>query len=568
MSSTTPENGGKKPKILVIDDTAINLTLIAGILAGDYQLTTVTSGEQGIASLKIHPYDLILLDIMMPVMDGFETLKQLKQLPYFATTPVVFLTALEDSTSEHYGLQLGADDYIIKPFKKELVKLRIRNLLRRAQLQNELELALASAHLGLWDWYLDGNRIAFDHGHGDHLDVPDKQSRPDGVPWQQICHPDSQVIRESALHNYLEGNVDVLDIDLELRNKQGEWVWINLFGKGMEYDDNGRLISLKGIYRNITRRKSLEDAVRRKEEQLRYVLEATEEGVWDWDVTTGIVSHNAAWCRILQLDEKYLVHQVSVFKNLIHPDDSGLVEQSLIACFGDTDTYACEYRMRLGQGDYAWMSDRGKVVQRAADGAPLRMVGAVRDISERKRAEAEIHQLAFYDPLTGLANRRLLLDRLQQVINQNQRKAEFGAIMFLDMDRFKLLNDTLGHDHGDMLLVEISRRLQECVRETDTVARMGGDEFVVLLRSLRGDSSSALAYAQRIGEKIRESLNRPYQLGSHTRTNTPSIGLTIFSGKPETSSAVLKRADEAMYEAKAAGRNCVRVARTEYLQDV
>lgn len=561
MNKPVPGSPQRLPRILVIDDTLINLTLINGILSHEYQVTGVTSGEQGIASLAAAPFDLILLDIMMPGMDGFETLKRLRVLPNFGSTPVIFLTALEDTESQHYGLQLGADDYIIKPFAKELVRLRIRNLLRRASLQNELELAMASAHLGMWTWHLDSQRVTFEHGRGEVLDVPEGRSCPEGVAWPSVCHPESGLIREAMLHAYLSGDTDAFDADLQLRNRRGEWVWINLYGKATRHDDDGRPLSLQGIYRNITRRKALEDAVRRKEEQLRYVLEATDEGVWDWEVRSGIVSHNPAWCRILGLDESFLVHSIDFYKQMVHREDAERVEHALIACFGQSDQYACEYRLQHVAGHYVWVADRGKVVDRASDGAPLRMVGAIRDISERKRSEAEIRQLAFHDTLTGLANRRLLIDRLQQAIQQYQRSGNHGALLFLDMDRFKQLNDTLGHDHGDMLLIEIARRLNACVRQSDTVSRLGGDEFVVLLHAIGNDREQAAQTAERIGGKMLAALNEPYQLGSHADYHsTPSIGVTVFAGRPDTPDSVLRRADQAMYEAKQAGRNCLRTA--------
>ena len=130
--------------------------------------------------------------------------------------------------------------------------------------------------------------------------------------------------------------------------------------------------------------------------------------------------------------------------------------------------------------------------------------------------------------------------------------------MFLDLDRFKEINDTLGHDVGDLLLIEVSRRLQSCVRETDTVARMGGDEFIVLLPSLASQADAALLTAKKVGAKILETLNEPYELGAHRCLSTPSIGLTVFAGDAQDVEAIFKRADTAMYQAKGAGRNSVR----------
>ena len=181
-----------------------------------------------------------------------------------------------------------------------------------------------------------------------------------------------------------------------------------------------------------------------------------------------------------------------------------------------------------------------------------RLAQARRALAESK---AEIEQLAFFDPLSGLPNRRLLMDRLQHALATSARSADFGALLFLDLDHFKTLNDTLGHNVGDLLLQEVALRLKACVREEDTVARLGGDEFVILLENLADRSHDAAAQARRIGEKILSKLNERYLLGTHDYRNTPSIGATLFGGANLTASDLLKQADIAMYQVKSLGRN-------------
>jgi len=180
----------------------------------------------------------------------------------------------------------------------------------------------------------------------------------------------------------------------------------------------------------------------------------------------------------------------------------------------------------------------------------------VRDITERRRMiEDEIKHLAFYDPLTGLANRAFLLERLRQALSASTRTRRQGALLFIDLDNFKLLNDTLGHDQGDHLLQQVAQRLVGCVRENDTVARFGGDEFVVMLEDLSNVIQQPAARAQNVGEKILAALNQPYLLGGQDYPITPSIGITLFINHRDTADELLKQADLAMYQAKAAGRN-------------
>jgi diguanylate cyclase (GGDEF)-like protein/PAS domain S-box-containing protein len=195
---------------------------------------------------------------------------------------------------------------------------------------------------------------------------------------------------------------------------------------------------------------------------------------------------------------------------------------------------------------------------RDQEGKLLYYVGISSDITKRKEAEAQIHQLAFYDSLTQLPNRRLLVERLQQAFSVGARSGQHGAVLFLDLDNFKTLNDTKGHDVGDMLLAEVARRLNGSVRDGDTVARLGGDEFVVILESLSSKEDEAAAQADMVAEKIRDMLSRPYQLGNHTHYSTPSIGVVLFRGHQQSLDDVLKYADTAMYQAKTAGRNTIR----------
>jgi len=188
------------------------------------------------------------------------------------------------------------------------------------------------------------------------------------------------------------------------------------------------------------------------------------------------------------------------------------------------------------------------------------MLGVERDITERKLMEHEVHQLAFYDALTKLPNRRLLMDRLGHALVSSHRSREFGALLILDLDHFKTLNDTQGHDVGDRLLVEVARRLSDNVRQEDTVCRLGGDEFVVMLEGLGQDEQQAANQAEMIAEKVRHALNQPYSLSRNQAKfhGTTSIGLTLFCGQDASVDVLLKQADVALYQAKDAGRNLVR----------
>jgi diguanylate cyclase (GGDEF)-like protein/PAS domain S-box-containing protein len=202
-----------------------------------------------------------------------------------------------------------------------------------------------------------------------------------------------------------------------------------------------------------------------------------------------------------------------------------------------------------------------------ANGVVTHYVGAHYDITERKQTEDQVRQLAFYDPLTQLPNRRLLNDRLSQTMAASKRSVRYSALMFLDLDNFKPLNDTHGHVVGDLLLIEVADRLKNCVREMDTVARFGGDEFVVILSDLNADKAESTSQAKTVAEKIRNTLSEPYLLtikhegkvdGTVKHHCTASIGVVMFINHEASQDDILKWADAAMYQAKEAGRNLIR----------
>jgi diguanylate cyclase (GGDEF)-like protein len=224
---------------------------------------------------------------------------------------------------------------------------------------------------------------------------------------------------------------------------------------------------------------------------------------------------------------------------------------------GKRDHYHIKKRYIANHGRIIWV-DISTAAIRGAGGNVANFVAVIQDITDRKAAEDEIEHLAFYDSLTQLPNRRLLQDRLNQVLISSARSGRQGALLFIDLDNFKDLNDTLGHDMGDMLLKQVTQRLESCIREGDTVARLGGDEFVVMLVDLSEQAMEAAAQTEAIGEKLLAALSQSYQLDKNTYRCTASIGVSLFSGNQRATEELMKQADIAMYQAKKAGRNALR----------
>ena len=310
------------------------------------------------------------------------------------------------------------------------------------------------------------------------------------------------------------------------------------------------------------RRQVLEQlAAAREDEQaaaadkIELALNGANLGLWEWHMAEDRRTVDGRAAAMLGYTEDQLNAGEIDWRGMVKADDIPGMEAALAAHLADSvRSFEAEYRMRHRAGHWIWVQSRGRVVERAADGKPLRMLGTRMDISARKLAEAEIAHLAFYDGLTNLPNRRLLLDRLHHAIAKAARGGLYGAVLFVDLDNFKSLNDTMGHDMGDRLLEMVAFRLTEVTRETDTVARLGGDEFVILLEDLDADQQQAMGNAAAVAGKVLETLSHDYTLDAHTLRSTPSIGVVLFGAEHHTINDLLRQADMAMYEAKAAGR--------------
>ncbi|MBI3901729.1 MAG: EAL domain-containing protein [Nitrosomonadales bacterium] len=320
---------------------------------------------------------------------------------------------------------------------------------------------------------------------------------------------------------------------------------------------NGMLISgsngqkyIWSIVEDITERKQIETDLR---------IAATS-----FEAQVGIIVTDAA-CIILRVNRAFTELSGYLANEIV-----GQTPRMFKSGRHDTAFYAAMWdsirRLGVWQGEIWDRRKNGEIYPKwmtitavkGNDGNTTHYVGTQIDITERKAAEDEIRYLAFFDPLTRLPNRRLLVDRLQQALANGSRNQKFGALLFIDLDNFKTLNDTFGHDKGDLLLQQVAQRLSACMREGDTVARLGGDEFVVLLEELGQKINEAAAQAEVVGEKVLSALNQSYLLDGQAYHGTPSIGVTLFGQQHESMDELMKQADLAMYQAKAAGRNTLR----------
>jgi diguanylate cyclase (GGDEF)-like protein/PAS domain S-box-containing protein len=334
------------------------------------------------------------------------------------------------------------------------------------------------------------------------------------------------------------------------------------------------------IAHDVTDLQRAHEVIEHRERSYAYAMAAAGEGIWDWDIPSGTVVHNGKWCELFGFDTSHLIHCIDEFVALLHEDDRETVEQALKAALaGEAPAYEHEHRMRRKDGSVFWVLDRGRVVERDDSGQPLRMAGSVTDITERKRVEqmllqtrdalaqsnamleqkvadrtaelaranSELTLLARRDALTGLPNRLAANERLHEEFARMKRSGTGYAVLMMDIDHFKAINDTHGHAVGDGVLRHTAELLKESIRESDFVARFGGEEFIAIL------PDTDLEGARRVAEKIRQTVDAVH--APVTGHITISIGLALADPAHRDVEQALRLADSRLYEAKRSGRN-------------
>ena len=337
--------------------------------------------------------------------------------------------------------------------------------------------------------------------------------------------------------------------ELQQRCKDGRLIWTEVLSNPIR-DSLGNICGYQGITRDITSRRLADEALR-----IAAIAFESQEGMYITNTKWEFLQVNKAFSEITGYCAKEAIgRKPDLLRSGIHDDFFYTEMTNRLSTNGAWQGEIWDKR-KNGETFPALLT---LTVVKDDAGHVSHYVGTFTDISSRKTAEEKIKSLAFYDPLTFLPNRRLLMDRLEQALAGGARHQRKGALLFVDLDNFKKLNDTLGHDKGDILLQQVAKRLITCTRDIDTVARFGGDEFVVMLEDLSEESIEAAMQAEVVGEKILSALNHGYQLAGIEHRSTPSIGITLFGETIEAIEEPLKRADLAMYQAKSAGRNTMR----------
>jgi diguanylate cyclase (GGDEF)-like protein/PAS domain S-box-containing protein len=415
--------------------------------------------------------------------------------------------------------------------------------------QRRLDLALENSAIALWDWDIANDKITFSETWATFMGVQPAQLTLSRTELCALREGEPRPEINDALMNMLKGITLGFRIEQPVRTNTDAVKWMLSQGKVIERDSTGKAIRAIGTTIDITDRKNYEEALRTNEEQFRLITENVSDLIAMVDVT-GKRIYNSPSYRALFGDD-VLVPGSNSFDQ-IHPDDRAAVINTFQASLKTGVGHRARFRFQLEDGSVRYIESQGSTI-RAANGEVDRVVIVSRDITDRLDSEERLKYLALYDHLTGLPNRVLLQERLQRAIERAAPVSALVAVLFLDLDDFKTINDSLGHAAGDLFLKTCADRIRSCLRESDTLARQGGDEFIIVLEDIETPEQANL-----IARRISDQLCQPQQLFTQEVAVSAAIGVSYYPLDGTTDEELLRNADAAMYQAKSEGKSSIR----------
>lgn len=550
------------PRILVADDEpTARMLMRAALQKAGYVVELAADGAEALERFRAQPCDMVMLDVEMPGLDGYAVCAALRREVGDAL-PVVIVTGMDDTASVERAYECGATDFIAKPINWALLGHRVKYLLRASEALNALHAAnvriaavLDALPDMLFEMDLDGRYLDYHSPREDLLAAPVEAFL--GKTVDEVLPPEAAAVcREALREAHHKGVSTGRRIQLELADGTFHFELSVARKRGEE----GNAPQFVVLSRDITGRIRTEAALQQSEALLHEAQALAHLGSWYIELPGNRLVWSPETYRIFGRDPGTPVTYED-FIGLVHPEDRAAVDAAWQAALGG-ETYHIEHRI-LARGNVRWVVEQADL-KIDAHGALIGGAGTVQDITERKEAERQTYRLAYFDSLTGLANRQSFQDRLGRDIERAMHKSGKLAVLFMDLDGFKAINDTMGHNTGDLILQWVADRLRTCVRPSDTLmriepedsevefARLGGDEFTAILPDIAHPDD-----ALRVAHRIREQMRRPFLLDGREVVLTASIGIAVYPDDGEDASSLLKHADTAMYHAKDRGRdNC------------
>jgi len=562
LDGAAPRAALTRASILLVDDRPENLLALEAILAPlGQELVQARSGPEALKRLLAHDFAVVLLDVQMPGMDGFQTAEYIKRRERTRHLPIIFLTAIsKDPQHVLQGYSSGAVDYLAKPFDPPVLRSKVAVFVdlhrkeRALQASEErFRTAFHGAPIGIGLLGLDGTWLQVNESLSRMTGYP--RGRLRGRPLDELWHDGDPPVQLDCLPGVLDDGVHSQRLETRYVRLDGTVGWA-LVSISVVRDAQRRPAHFIVQMEDVTDRKRAELELARRN---RSALQASEErfrtAFHGAPIGIGLVDLDGRWLEVNPALSEMTGHARDgllgrPLEELVHPDDPSPRFHSLQTMLEhELPSRRVEGRYLRASGEAGWALVSVSLV-RDAERRPAHFIVQMEDISERKHAELELAHRALHDPLTELPNRALFLDRVEHAVARLQRAQARLALLFLDLDRFKLINDSLGHDCGDELLVQAADRLRGLLRPRDTVARLGGDEFTVLCEDIADER-----HAVEIAERIAESLAAPFALSGGEAFVTASIGIVVCDDPEARAEDLIRDADAAMYRAKARGRS-------------
>ena len=536
--------------MIVDDDLATRLLMRASLESEGYHIVEAENGVEAVELFELCRPDIVLMDIQMPVMNGYKACTEIRNTKFGETVPILIITGLEDVPSIEEAYQVGATDFITKPIDWLILKHRVRYMLRASEAfdslkQQEARLAQAQriARMGNWQLELPSEKLTWSDETYRIFGLDPNEGDISLEQFNSLIHPDDVNLVEDTYINALENKQQYQIVHRVLLNdgttKYVEEQCIN------EYDADGNALRSVGTVQDITERMSTEKQIR----TLSQAIEQSPVSVIITDTQMLVEYVNQSFVKTTGYSGKDIIGLHTRLLNSRETPKARYKEIWKTVSAGKS--WQGELQNRKKDGTSYWVrANVAPVLDESGEVRNFLFVGE--DITLYKQQEERILQQAYLDDLTQLPNRFLSLDRLLQSIKEAHRYDKKVALLFLDLDHFKKVNDSLGHSVGDRVLIEASNRLQKAVRQQDTVGRLGGDEFVVILGDLN-DESEALAIADNVLNKFRQ----PVSFEKREFVLTASIGISVYPNDGMEPAELLRQADTAMYKSKEMGRNAI-----------
>jgi diguanylate cyclase (GGDEF)-like protein/PAS domain S-box-containing protein len=461
----------------------------------------------------------------------------------------ILLTALRDHSGEHVG------------FSKITLDLTEHKLLEGCVKEREVtRRVLRAANAGMWTWHPDTNQIDMCRNLLALLGYTGDDTTLSFEQWISFIHPAHRALVRTQFESAFVGRPGrTLRLEIQMCQKDGTSRWFSAQAEWHQEKEDMPFF-LQGICIDIQELKTAEEEVTQKTKRLEFILESAQIGDWDLDLVNGIWYRSRRHDQCFGYTEPIRDWGFETFIEHVHPDDRGWVKETFESVAAGLRDWHFECRVIWPDGSLHWIAAHGSAYE--TGGKPTRMAGIVYNVTKRKVAEEKVRHASLHDTLTGLPNRAMLFEYAGHLLAHNRRIERSAAVLFLDLDRFKPINDTHGHDTGDDVLKEVAKRLSRILRAEDIVIRLGGDEFVILLQDIKKAS-----YAREVASHIVAKMNEPFQVGELTLFLSTSIGISIFPEDGQDIDTLISHADAAMYQAKQAGRNNFQFYSADFMLD-